>query len=138
MDELLEDSFDPVHSAIAKGEILSKYDYSSFAGLENISYERNNKIHIEVTTKTPGVLVLSESSYPGWRVFVDGKEKGCLWLNLLFQGVEVEEGSHQIDFIYHPKLFILFLSISLASLTAFFLIWLYYIRFDRKGSIRDR
>jgi len=138
MDELLEDSFDPAYSAIAKGEILSKYDYSSFAGLENISYERNNKIHIEVTTKTPGVLVLSESSYPGWRVFVDGKEKECLWLNLLFQGVEVEEASHQIDFIYHPKLFILFLSISLASLTAFFLIWLYYIRFDRKGSIRDR
>jgi len=133
IDELLEDSFDPRNSAIAKGEILSRYDLPYFDGIKNISYERNNKIHIEVTTETPGILVLSESSYPGWRVFVDGKERECLWLNLLFQGVEIEEGNHQIDFIYHPKYFNLFFLISIVSLTAFFLIWLCYSRFDRKA-----
>jgi hypothetical protein len=132
VDELLEDNFDPLHSAIAKGEIISRYDHPSFTGIDNISYERNNKIHIDVTTETPGILVLSESSYPGWQVFVDGKERECLWLNLLFQGVEVEEGSHQIDFTYHPKNFNLFLSISMISVTLFLLIWLCYTQFGRK------
>jgi hypothetical protein len=138
VDELLEDTFDPFHSAIAKGEIISRYDHPFFTGIDNISYERNNKIHIEVTTETPGILVLSESSYPGWQVFVDGKERECLWLNLLFQGVEVEKGSHQIDFIYHPKNFTLFLSISIVSMTAFFLIWFCYIRYGRKTSTREK
>jgi hypothetical protein len=138
IDELLDHSFDPLHSAIAKGENISKYDHPSFTGIENISYERNNKIHIDVITTAPGILILSESSYPGWQVFVDGKEKECLWLNLLFQGVEIEEGSHQIDFIYHPKYFLFFLLISIVSLAAFFLIWLYYLRFDRNTSTRDK
>jgi len=132
VDELLEYTFDPLHTAIAKGEIISRYDHPSFTGINNIVYERNNKIHIEVTTETPGILVLSESSYPGWQVFVDGKERECLWLNLLFQGVEIEEGSHQIDFIYHPKNFNFFLSISIVSAMLFLLIWLCYTQFGRK------
>jgi hypothetical protein len=132
-DELIDDSFDPTHSAITRGDILSKYDHPAFAGIKNVSYEKNNKIHIEVTTETPGILVLSESAYPGWQVFVDGKEKECLWLDLLFQGVEVEKGRHHIDFIYQPKCFKLFLLISLCSITLFFLIWLYYIRFGKKA-----
>ena len=132
IDELLDHSFAPLHSAIAKGEIISKYDHPYFTDIENISYERNNRIHIEVTTAEPGVLVLSESSYPGWQVFVDGDKRECLWLNLLFQGVALEKGNHEIDFIYHPKYFIFFFSISIVALVAFFLIWLYYIRLDRK------
>jgi len=132
IDELLDHSFDPLHSAIAKGDIVSKYNHPSFSSIENISYERNNKIHIDVRMTMPGILLLSESSYPGWQVFVDGKKRECLWLNLLFQGVEVGKGSHQIDFIYHPKDFIIFLSISIVALVAFFLIWLYCLCFYRK------
>ena len=91
--------------------------------IENIKYEQNNKIHVELTAEMPGVLVLSESSYPGWQVFVNGKEKECLWLNLLFQGVEIEKGKHEIDFIYRPKHFSLFSAISLVSLVLFVSIW---------------
>jgi hypothetical protein len=136
VNELMDDSFNPFNSAITKGVILSEYTQPSFQEIKDISYVQNNRIHIKVNAEAPGVLVLSESSYPGWQVFVDGKERDCLWLDLLFQGVEIEKGRHQVDFIYHPKYFRYFLSVSIISVTLLSLIWLYSSGSVRKASAR--
>lgn len=133
IDELVYDSFNPAQTALAKGDIINRYDSSFFQMIESINYEKNSHIHIEVTAEEPGILVLSESSYPGWRVYVDGKERECLWLNLLFQGVELEKGKHSIEFIYRPKYFSLFASVSSAALALFVFIWLYFLFFGKKG-----
>jgi len=125
VDELVNGSFDPISSALAKGDIVNRYNKPFFKKIDNINYEPNSRIHIELTAEKPGILVFSESSYPGWQVFVNGEERECLWLNLLFQGVEIDRGTHEIDFIYRPKQFKLFLSISLVSLALFFSIWFY-------------
>jgi hypothetical protein len=135
VDELLKNSFDPFNSAITRGEIVSKYNKPFFSNIENISYD-NNRIHIELTTKTPAILVLSESSYPGWSVIVDGEKRECLWLNLLFQGVEIRTGRHKIDFVFQPKSFNSFLLITMISLAVFVLLWFYYIRFAKNVSIK--
>ena len=136
VEELLKKSFDPFNSAIAEGDIVSRHKVASFSDVDNIFYESNNRIHIELNTKKQGILVLSESSYPGWEVFVDREKKDCLWLNLLFQGVEIESGSHKIDFIYHPKYFKFFLSITITSLIVFVLLWLHCIGFSRKVFVK--
>ena len=80
-------------------------------------------IEIVLTAQEPSVLVLSESAYPGWRVYVDGEERPCLWLNLLFQGVEVEKGKHHIRFVFRPKGFTLYLALSIVSVGLFFFVW---------------
>ena len=49
-----------------------------------------NRIRIEVTTAQPGVVVLFESSYPGWRITVNGKPSNVIRLNYLFQEFEVD------------------------------------------------
>lgn len=126
VDEIINGSFDPMASALAKGDIVNRYNKPFFKKIDNISYESNSRIHMELTTEEPGILILSESSYPGWQVFINGKEKECLWLNLLFQGVEIDKGTHEIDFVFRPKRFKLFLSISLISLVLFFAVWSYY------------
>jgi hypothetical protein len=122
-EELIDGSFDPFTSALAKGDVADQYNKPSFEKISRIDYADNSKIHIELTAEKPGILVLSESSYPGWRVFVDGKEEPCLWLNLLFQGVEVDEGKHQIDFVFRPEYFGISLTVSLFSLMTFFILW---------------
>jgi hypothetical protein len=137
VDELFKNSFDPFNSAITRGEIASKYNKPFFSNIENINYDRNNQIHIELTAETPSILVLSESSYPGWSVLVNGEKRECLWLNLLFQGVEVGSGNHKIDFIFQPKSFNSFLLISMISLAIFFLLWFYYLRFAKYASIKS-
>ena len=101
IEEVTMGSFDPARSAITKGDLLQKYNIPYHNKISTISFKKNNHIHIELESDRRGILVLSESSYPGWRVFVDGEEEDCLWLNLFFQGVEVEEGYHKIDFIFH-------------------------------------
>ena len=135
-DELLDGSFNPVCSALAEKKIAERYDNPFFKKVDNISYNLNGRIHIEVTAEAPGVLVVSESSYPGWQVLVDGQKKKCLWLNLLFQGVEIETGKHKIDFKYRPKHFGIFLSISLGSMTLFFFIWLCYLLYAKENLLR--
>jgi uncharacterized membrane protein YfhO len=136
VNELVSDSFDPLYSAITTGKIVSKYNSLYFSNIEDITYDRSSEIHIELEIEKPGILVLSESSYPGWQVFVDGQEKKCLWLNLLFQGVEVEKGRHRIDFIYRPKYFEVYLSVSMISLIVFVLYWFYYVKSARNNSMR--
>ena len=135
VDELVDSSFNPASSALAKGKIVERYHEPYFKKIDHIKYEDDNRIHIELTAESPGILVVSESSYPGWKVFVNGQEKECLWLNLLFQGVEIEKGKHEIDFVYRPKYFGVFLLISLSSLALFFLSWFFYRFFVKKRTI---
>ncbi|MGA2781005.1 MAG: YfhO family protein [Smithella sp.] len=71
----------------------------------------NERIRIEVTSVKRGVVVLSESSYPGWRVTVNGKLSKIIRLNYLFQGVEVDSGRQQIQFEYQPPFFLLLMDI---------------------------
>jgi Bacterial membrane protein YfhO len=132
VDELIDGSFHPEYSALAKGKIVDRYNEPSYNEISHIAYLNNNRIHIELTAKKPGILVISESSYPGWQVFVNGKEQKCLWLNLLFQGVEIEKGKHNIYFLYHPKYFNFFLLISLSYSILFSFSWFLYWLFVKQ------
>lgn len=129
-EELIEGSFDPLTSAFAKGKIVEKYNEPFYRKISGIEYD-GSKVHIELTVEKPGILVFSESSYPGWRVFVDGEERPCLWLNLLFQGVEIERGRHQVTFMFRPKCFTLLSAISLFAMVLFFVSW-FYLRLSEK------
>ncbi len=113
---MLEPSFDPSIQAIGGGNIPKLSQAAFFKEVDSLRYEKDGRIRIEVTSDRPGVLVLSESSYPGWRVSVNGEKKECLWLNLLFQGVELSSGQNEIIFEFRPEHFPAFVSVSLVSL----------------------
>jgi hypothetical protein len=138
VDELIDDSFDPSSSALAKGDAIGRHRKPSFREIDHIQYEKNGNIYIELTTDVPCVLVISESSYPGWRVFVDGEEKPCLWLNLLFQGVEIGPGTHKIKFIFRPKHFGTFLFASLGTLLFLLVAWFCYRLCLRRHAISSK
>jgi len=46
------------------------------------------------------VVMISESWYPHWHVYVDGKEGELLRVNYAFQGVRLDQGEHQVVFKY--------------------------------------
>lgn len=68
--------------------------------------------------RPPAVLVLTESHYPGWRVWVNGRERPLLRVNGVFQGVRLDEaGTNLVRFAYLPRsLFWTFLTASLGFL----------------------
>lgn len=71
----------------------------NYAQIVNWSPDR---VEIEVDTMQPGVLVLHEAYYPGWFVEVDGQPARLLRANVLFRGVEVSEGRHNVVFRFAP------------------------------------
>lgn len=72
----------------------------------------------------PGFLVLSDTYYPGWSVFVNGKEDKIYRVNYLLRGVYLQPGKHKIRFIYNPKNFKFGI---LASYVIILLIFVFFI-----------
>lgn len=69
------------------------------------SYE-SNKVIITAYAKSPGVLFLSDTFYPGWEAYVDGKKTPIYRANYAFRAVPVEQGQHVVTFIYRPMSFV--------------------------------
>jgi hypothetical protein len=64
-----------------------------------------DRILIQLPGLTPSreyTLVTSEISYPGWRVWVDGKAGQILALDGLLRGVRIQGGAHQVLFSFLP------------------------------------
>ena len=71
---------------------------------------------IKVKTPVAGNLIVSESYYPGWHAYIDGKEMLINEVDGIFRSVEISSGTHEIRFLYHPDLFYKGLKVSLFSL----------------------
>ena len=121
--DLTRAGFDPSTTALAPEPVAERYNRPGFAPVRTIQYQRPNRIHMTVDAAKPSVLVLSESAYPGWRVRVDGIERPCLWLDLIFQGVALEAGPHEVTFFFRPKGFSIFAGISATALALMGLAW---------------
>lgn len=75
-----------------------------------------NKIRIQTESECPGLLVLSETHYPGWKVKIDsGAKKDALKVNYCFMGTLIPKGEHNVDFEFEPMSLRIGLIISLIA-----------------------
>jgi hypothetical protein len=58
------------------------------------------RLRIETQADTSSVLVISELSYPGWEVSVDGARAKSFTANFLLQAVALPAGAHQVELRY--------------------------------------
>ncbi len=49
-----------------------------------------------------GLAVFSEVYYPDWKAFIDGKEAEIYQVNYVLRGIEIPQGEHKIEFVFHP------------------------------------
>ena len=47
-------------------------------------------------------MVTLQTDYPGWKAYIDGEEVKIVKVNGVFRGIYVEEGNHNIEFIFAP------------------------------------
>jgi hypothetical protein len=59
-------------------------------------------VGMSVETSAPGVLVLCDVMYPGWRAYVDGQAADILTVDGIFRGVQLPAGSHDVTFRFEP------------------------------------
>jgi hypothetical protein len=64
-----------------------------------------NEVAINVVLSSSKFLILSDSYYPGWKVYVDGKEDKLFCANYIMRAVYLDKGDHKVDFIYDPVSF---------------------------------
>ena len=76
---------------------------------------------ITLKANGPGLLTLSEITYPGWRVVVDGQEAEMKTIAGILRGVELLEGEHQVEFIFRPLSVYLGLGFFIVGLSLVFL-----------------
>ena len=79
-----------------------------------VRYE-DEKVAVALADSAGGILVLSDTYYPGWRAFVDGVEHPILRANHVFRAVVVPAGAHEVVFSYEPDSFRYGLLISVAA-----------------------
>jgi hypothetical protein len=79
------------------------------------------EMEYDVELSRLGVLVVSESHYPGWKAFVDGQETPIMFANYAFRGVLLQPGRHTVRFEYRPASVWLGLAFSMASILGIFL-----------------
>jgi hypothetical protein len=70
----------------------------------SINYDWN-RCDIEVQADNPALLVLNDPWHPGWIAKVDGQKAPVLRANVIFRGVMIKPGRHQVEFIYSPRRF---------------------------------
>ncbi len=112
--------FNPINEVILERSlpISEKKDLKAEAKI--VKYT-NNHVDVQASLNGSGILVLADSFYPGWRVYVDGNETKILRANFLFRGVPLTAGQHLVEFRYQPRSFTIGLSISLITLCGIFL-----------------
>jgi hypothetical protein len=74
----------------------------SATGEAEITAYEPERVAVHVRGDQPGLLALSDSAYPGWRVSVDGAPTELLTVNYLFRGVPVGAGEHEVVFEFRP------------------------------------
>ncbi len=67
--------------------------------------ESNNRLHLHVKATENTILVLNDTYFPGWKVFIDGKEGKIFRANYNFRAVPLSAGTHYAEFVYDPLSF---------------------------------
>ena len=93
-------AFDPARAAVLVGEAPalercqgSKVEVKAYAP---------NRVRLDARMPCRGMVQLSDTFYPGWRAFVDGRETRIWETYGSLRGVVVEAGAHEVEFRFRP------------------------------------
>ena len=91
---------------------------------DDISIARNRAdfVAIRGNMGCDGMVVLSDTYYPGWKVEVDGKPAKIYEVNLAMRGVFVPQGRHEVEYRYRPASVYAGAAMTLASVLGVYLV----------------
>jgi len=104
----------------AMQEMKDATDFASTAWIEASEYEPHEapngpgrvtivreglEYELDATMERAGWIVISETHWPGWRAYIDGKAARPHYANHAFLGVHVPAGRHRVRLVYLPASF---------------------------------
>lgn len=112
---LSEPGFDPWRTAVVQTPLSFDPAPDAADAVTVIRYTPT-EIALEVSTSAPGLLVLGEVTYPGWRAEVNGQPVPIVEADGVLRAVPVEAGHFTVHFRYRPASLYLGLVVSIGTL----------------------
>ena len=135
-DAFIVDSFDPRREAVVEHGGKTRDDtLRDLQGGRDECAERDrdratiqrysgDSVSVQVDAACPGLLVLPDTYFPGWKATVNGRDRTIYPTNGAFRGVNVPAGISRVEFRYEPRAFPMGVLLAVAALAGFGLIWL--------------
>ncbi|MEW6729733.1 MAG: YfhO family protein [Acidobacteriota bacterium] len=113
-----EPSFDPHVEVVVESAAPNVQNVTAADRNDSVEITRywNNEVRLQASNSGTRLLVLTDTYYPNWEVFVDGKAMPLLRVNHALRGVVLEAGEHQVQFVFRPRSLLYGLELSLVTL----------------------
>lgn len=113
LNTMFSSNFDLRHEVVLENVLNQK-----LAGEGSVTVAHYSPDEIKINTNSTGnnLLFLSDSYYPGWQAYVDGKSIPIYRADFSFRAVAVPKGRHLVEFIYQPLSFTIGVFAAVASL----------------------
>lgn len=63
---------------------------------------KDQYLEFKIKTDQPGLFILADTYYPGWKAYIDGKENQIYPANITQRAIFINKGEHIVKFIYGP------------------------------------
>ena len=131
LSRLKENDFNPKETVLLEKKIDKPLANNDSYKEAKIEFYSPNTIKIKINVSDAGFLVLSETWYPGWKAYDNGKEIEILRANYILRSVYISKGVHEIFFIYKPISFKIGLWVSALTFILIIVYFLYYFTRNR-------
>jgi len=123
--------FNPLTTVVLESEPTKIYATEGKGDI-SIQHYSENTVSLKAAIDGNGILVLTDTYYPGWHAYIDNKETPIIRANYAFRGIEVSAGDHDIIFSYEPLSYWFGLCISITTLILYSV---FYIVIQHKASL---
>ncbi|MCG3147277.1 MAG: hypothetical protein PCFJNLEI_00716 [Verrucomicrobiae bacterium] len=80
-----------------------------------VSQYRGGRVDLAVTTTSAGLLVISDTYYPGWKAWVDGKPTKIFRANSALRAIYLPAGQHLVKLRFVPVTFLVGAAVSVLT-----------------------
>ena len=123
IEKLQSNTFDPGKELILVGDRKDTNEIKDLHGKVKLLSYKANRFNLEYEADSDAFLYVSDTYYPGWRAYVDGKETKIYRANLAFRAIEAPKGRHTVVFKYVPMSF--YIGLVLTIIGILLCIWLW-------------
>lgn len=82
----------------------------------SVTIKSPQRIELDATLVKPGLVILADVYYPGWKLTIDGEPAPIYRANRMMRAAAVQAGNHHLVYTYEPRSFHVGRIITLASL----------------------
>ncbi|MDP3685813.1 MAG: YfhO family protein [bacterium] len=130
----------PISSDVVEdplGSVRSTFGADDRGARMTVQTRTPRRIVVETDSTRPRLLVLRDVLAPGWRAYLDGARTPIYLTDVIFRGVVVPAGTHQVTFSYHPRAFVQGAVVS-ASAWGLLVLAAWFLRIARRKSWLER